>query len=55
VAGGWRGDANAAAKEDDPDFELKPPKNAHQAPKKTPVSYPESRRSHVPLSAAGAE
>jgi len=55
VAGGWRGEANAAAKEDDPDFEPFPPKNAHQASKKTPVSYPESRRSHVPLSAAGAE
>jgi len=48
-------DANAAAKEDDHDFELKPPKNAHQAVKKTPMSYPESRRSGVPLSAAGAD
>jgi len=48
-------DANAAAKEDDPDFEVSSPKNAHQAPKKTPVSVPESRRSHVPLSAAGAD
>jgi len=54
-SGGGRSEATAAAKEDDPDFELKPPKNAHQAVKKTPVSYPKSRRSHVPLSAAGAD
>jgi hypothetical protein len=48
-------DANAAAKEDDFDFESSPPKNAHQAAKKTPVSYPESRRSGVALHAAGAD
>jgi len=55
LAGGWRGEENAAAKEEDPDFELKPPKNAHQAPKKTPSSYPQGRRNAVPLSAAGAD
>ncbi len=48
-------DANTAAKEEDPDFELTPPKNAHQGSKKTPSSYSRGRRSGVPLSAAGAD
>jgi len=55
LAGGWRGEENAAAKEEDPDLGLTPPKNAHQGPKKTPSSYPQGGRSGVPLSVAGAE
>ena len=48
-------DANEAAKEESSDLEPSPPKNAHQAVKKTPVSYSEGHRSRVPLSAAGAD
>ena len=52
VAGGWRGGSTAEDKEDDPDLGHETPRNAHQAPKKAPPSYPSARRSPISLTAA---
>ena len=55
VAGRWRDEETVAAKGRTPKIEPEPSKNAHQATKKTPSSYPQSNRSGVPLSAAGVD